>query len=405
MNATAGRSPLLDSMRGIGIAGIVLAHVATPAGALDAGAAPRLYVARLEVAVALFFMISAFVLYRPFVRARLDGAEGPDLRRWTLSRFLRIVPPYWVALTVTVVWLGQPDVFTPTGIPSFYGFAQTYIGKPLFGIPAAWYLCVLVAFYVFLVPFTMLMRRLPGADRAARAEGELVVLAGLALGSLAYKVLISKAGLADNSEFALALPAFLDWFAVGMALAVAGVWLEGRPTPRVLAPLDRFPGAFWLAAIVVFWALSTQVGLNGVHFQPLPLGQYLTRHALDAAVAVAFLLPVVMGDPSRGLLRRVLRHPALLFLGTISYGIFLYHQAVLLQLDRWNLEALDAHPYLLWPLAVFAGSAVLALGSLYLVERPLGRLRVRLMQTLDDAIGPRPTANAPPWSRPPPPKT
>jgi peptidoglycan/LPS O-acetylase OafA/YrhL len=190
-----------------------------------------------------------------------------------------------------------------------------------------------------------------------------------------------------------------------MALAVAGVWLEGRPTPRVLAPLDRFPGAFWLAAIVVFWALSTQVGLNGVHFQPLPLGQYLTRHALDAAVAVAFLLPVVMGDPSRGLLRRVLRHPALLFLGTISYGIFLYHQAVLLQLDRWNLEALDAHPYLLWPLAVFAGSAVLALGSLYLVERPLGRLRVRLMQTLDDAIGPRPTANAPPWSRPPPPKT
>jgi peptidoglycan/LPS O-acetylase OafA/YrhL len=323
------------------------------------------------------------VLYRPFVRARVEGVPGPELRRWALSRFLRIVPPYWVALTVTVIWLDQPEVFTPAGIPTFYGFAQTYAGKPLFGIPAAWYLCVLVAFYVFLVPFTLLMRRLPGADRDARLRGEALVLAGLASLSLAYKVLITKAGLEDNSEFALALPAFLDWFAIGMGLALVSVWLEGRPTPRPLRALDRFPGAFWVAALVVFWALCTQVGVDGVHFQPLPLGDYLVRHTLDGMVAAVLLLPVVLGDPQRGFLRRALRVPALVFLGTISYGVFLYHQAVLLQLKRWDLQSIDLHPYLLWPLAVFLGATLLALVSYYLIERPMGRLRGRLIRRLD----------------------
>ena len=69
------------------IAGGRAGWVATPAAVYDGG-------------VAVFFVLSGFLLYRPMVVA--DASDRPSLpwRVFWWRRVLRIVPAYWVALTV-----------------------------------------------------------------------------------------------------------------------------------------------------------------------------------------------------------------------------------------------------------------------------------------------------------------
>ena len=90
------------------------------------------------------------------------------------------------------------------------------------------------------------------------------------------------------------------------------------------------------------------------------------RHLSYAAIAICVLITGVAGA-------RALRWTPLVRLGEISYGIYLYHLLVLALLSRWGLIAWEryVHPYVLWTVFAFAGSAVLATLSWRLVERPL----------------------------------
>ena len=53
--------------------------------------------------VAIFFMLSGFLLSRPFWIAYDSGAPMPSLRTYALRRAARIIPGYYLALTVTVI--------------------------------------------------------------------------------------------------------------------------------------------------------------------------------------------------------------------------------------------------------------------------------------------------------------
>ena len=96
--------------------------------------------------------------------------------------------------------------------------------------------------------------------------------------------------------------------------------------------------------------------------------EWLIRHLSYAAIAVCVLAAGVAGA-------RALRWPPLVWLGEISYGIYLYHLLVLALLSRWGLIAWEryVHPYVLWTVFALAGSVLLATLSWRLVERPLLR--------------------------------
>src|SRR5437763_13055183 len=127
MNVRAGRFPLFDSLRAIAALAVVTTHAAFFSGALNSHIPIlRQVAARLDVGVTVFFFISAFLLYRPFAWAALREEPAPEVLPYAWRRVLRIVPAYWLALTVSALWLGQKDVFTPSGILIHYGFAQIY---------------------------------------------------------------------------------------------------------------------------------------------------------------------------------------------------------------------------------------------------------------------------------------
>ena len=168
----------MDSLRAIAALAVLGTHAAFFAGLYAGNSDLAPYAARLEVGVAVFFLISGFLLYRPFVLARIEGRPPMAIRAYAWRRFLRIVPAYWVALTVATVALSLPGVFSVDGIPTFYLVGQGYREETIGGgVAQAWSLTIEVAFYAFLPLWAAFMRRVPGATRASRVRSDALALA------------------------------------------------------------------------------------------------------------------------------------------------------------------------------------------------------------------------------------
>ena len=370
------RFPLFDSLRAIAALSVFLGHTVT--GTYSLGGHPDLFVFAVQVAnqgVAIFFLISGFLLYRPFLVARRGGRGGwaPNLTDFARRRVLRIVPAYWVALTLFIV-LGFVSGVTSHNWPTFYGFGQIYSAGTIGdGIGAAWTLCIEITFYAALPVLAWMAARLDARLGGGRMSlrGDVVLLVVLSIGSLAFRAHYSA--FADFATIST-LPGKFVWFALGMGLAIASVSAapDGDPDgdhPRALRAVVRRPEIFWIAA-----ALTTA------------LLYVLTRHSSSSAtqvvayvlyglVSLFVLLPGVFGDTAGGAPRTILRLRALAWIGLISYSFYLYHTIVIEQVNRRVHTTSATVRYLV----VFAISAVLSIAaaaaSYYIVERPMMRLR------------------------------
>jgi peptidoglycan/LPS O-acetylase OafA/YrhL len=341
VNVRAYHFPLMDSIRGIAVIAVVAAHSSV---FMSLTGSHSLASVRFDFSVRVFFMISAFLLYRPWVRARLADWDPPSTGAFAWRRLLRIVPAYYLALTVIALWLGLSYVFSARGIPTYYGFAQVYQeGWAVGGLPQAWTLCVEVVFYALLPVWGGLMRRIRASSVSQKLRQELIGCGVLLLVSLVWKVIVTATGAIDGPEgvpFQLNTLTFLDDFAIGMALGAVSAAYEGvRHQPRALRLLDRRPELAWAIGLALIVATSLMVGFFGEVGENIQGAPYIERHYLLAALGVALLLPAMFGDPDRGAVRRALRSRVLNYLGMISYGIYLWHFAVLVQLERWDFQS------------------------------------------------------------------
>lgn len=362
----------LDGLRAVAAIAVLLTHAAIVSGLVSAGGDTARYAQRLEVGVAVFFVISGYVLYRPFVRARLDGQPLPGLARYAHRRILRIVPAYWLALTVSAIVLSLPGVLSANGVITYYGFGQIYSQDTLTGgLLQAWTLCIEVTFYAFLPVWAWALRARGTTDRRAIFRREAFALAGLAAFSLAWKAAFVWSGPAKQvvlSPWLHSLPAYLDQFALGMGLAVLLAW---RPLPVRVVPL-----AGVAVAAVAFWAVSVRIGIGYRLFEPYTRWQFMGRNLLYAAVGAGLVTAVLAAVPGRGTVGRALANPPVRFLGLISYGIYLWHVSVLRVLERTGvIERMTWHPFLVTTALTLALTAAVAAASWYALERPLLRGR------------------------------
>ncbi|MET0603494.1 MAG: acyltransferase [Baekduia sp.] len=374
------RFPMLDGVRAIAALSVVVLHVSDRSGFSQHEIVGAL-TARLNVGVAIFFVLSGFLLYRPFVAARVDGRPDSTIVHYLRRRALRILPGYWVALAVTagVGWI----TFT-LGWWRYAFFLQPYNIYSLFsGINPAWTLAIEILFYISLPLWVVVARRLlAGRPRAAQLRAELWAVAALAVFGIAFR---TAAVLIENTSlWVISYPAHLAWFAGGMGLALLSLWLEDRPAPRLLRPLIASPAACWGAALLAYLLAAYASGLpRGLGSSPTPL-ENVVGHVLYLVVAVLVALPaVVSAERSAGVARGVsaairglLGHPLALWLGAISYGIFLYHDPFLDWLiARGFLDSAPGLPYLDLMVVVVGGSILMGAASHYLVERPFLRLK------------------------------
>ena len=364
------RFPLLDGVRALAALSIVLLHVGDGTGFARTNTLGA-FTSRMDAGVALFFVLSGFLLYRPFVAARLDGRPAPSAGRYLRRRLLRIVPAYWLALLVMGA-LGWIAVLNADWW-RYFGFVQNLSAATVLGgIRPAWSLCVEMSFYLVLPLWALAAARLLGGRaRTGQIRAEAIALTAVALASLALRAAAFDED--HGSLWLVTLPGFLDWFAVGMGLALASVALaEREPRPALL----RRPWIAWAAAAACFAVVCLVVPLpRGLVAAP-NVASHLAQHVLYIAVGALVALPGIFGvrpdaEPASRAIARFLGHSAIVWLGLVSYGIFLWHQPLLEQLLEHGLpERAPARPFLVVLVLTTAGAVAIAAVSYYLVERP-----------------------------------
>jgi len=311
------RNDALTGLRGVAALAVCGTHAAFWTGRYTDDFAGRFF-GRLEVGVAVFFVLSGFLLFRPWVRALRTGGESPSTARYFRHRALRILPAYWATVLVVYLIYRWRDDASPSG----HGFTallrnltltQTYgIGNLHTGLTQMWSLVVEVAFYLVLplIAWGICVLACRGQWRPEWIIVWVVAIAAITPLWVAY----SHSPSADPTS-RLWPPEFAIWFAAGMLLAV-------------LAELDvRWSGG--AAAGVAL--LAFVVACTSIAGEPTiaPASAFATdAKALLYAVVGAGLVGAASLAPASLPARPLSCRPAV-WLGEISYELFLVHVMVL----------------------------------------------------------------------------
>ncbi len=364
------RFPLFDSLRAIAVFAVLLHHM----GYLTQAFFNETYgpvLAHLNIGVVLFFVISGFLLFRPFIAERFGGAAAPRIRDYARRRALRILPGYWVALTVLAIWPGLIgldllkdnwwEYFLLIQTLPFTDAADCGDVFLFCGIPQTWSLAIEASFYLAL-PFYAVGAK---ALTARRSRGGSVAIHLTLLAALAAASLFAYDRSFDDPDLfwlGFNLTGTFIWFAFGMALAVLSAAYGELRGPR----LTERPELAWGAGIAVFLLVAYVV----VPTDPLEIrtGTELLLERVGYGLAAALLvLPAVFGDQSRGLVRRLLAQPLIAWLGLVSYGVFLYHVTVA---QKIYFDWIPDTSLSLLTVTTIAITVPVAAASYYLVEKP-----------------------------------
>jgi peptidoglycan/LPS O-acetylase OafA/YrhL len=376
------RFPLFDGLRAIAVSGVLLSHIQ---GGSELPDLLSRIVTHAQIGVTIFFLVSGFLLYRPFIAARGGGADAPRVGAYAKRRFLRIFPAYWLALTVLTILPGFTGVTGGNPVPQ-YGlfFTLPVLGGPVCsgyasdcGLSQTWSLVAELSFYAVLPLYALAMlrltRRLP---LRSWMRVEIAVLALLGAASLMFVLVLVPAS-GPSPWLGRTAAGYWFWFSIGMGLAIASVALEGREKkPWLVRAVESRPLAFWLCAIGAYLALCLWLPLN-----PFALSkeQKVAHHLIFGLVAFLLLLPAVFGDWRGGLPRRFLAHPLVAWVGLVSYGIFLWHFVI--AVDKFGPAGVG-FPFVWALIATALVSTAAAAASYYLLERPILRLKYERLRDL-----------------------
>jgi peptidoglycan/LPS O-acetylase OafA/YrhL len=362
-------------MRAVGALAVVATHVAFWSGAYtQSDWGPLL--ARLDVGVALFFVLSGFLLSRPHLDRRARGLAPPPPGRYLWKRVLRIYPLYVVAASAALVLLPENAGASARDWISTLTLADLYLEESFpAGLTQMWSLATEVAFYLCL-PALMLLAL--GRDRSGGVPVRrlVVFLVGMCVVNVVW--LLDLAARVDVEAQVLQwLPSYLTWFAAGVALAAVDVLGSHRrdlALPAAVAELGRYAGTCWIAAGTLLVIASTPIAGPTLLLPPTE-GEALTRNLLYAAASALMILPAIHVETTRTRLARWLAVRPLRHLGHISYGIFCVHMLLLELIAEWgDFGLFEGRGPLLFVLVTLA--SVLVAEVLYrAVELPFMRLR------------------------------
>ncbi|CAN5138875.1 acyltransferase [soil metagenome] len=316
--STADRVASLTGIRAVAAILVVVTHAAYTTGHYLPGYLGVVW-SRMEIGVPIFFALSGFLLFRPWVQAAAHGRSAPSVRRYAWHRVRRIMPAYVVTVLVAYLiyhfrsagpnpghtWLGLFRNLTLTQIYSDK-YVYTYLHQ---GLTQMWSLAVEASFYVALPALAYLLLVLL-CRRAWRPRLLLAGIGGLALISPAWLTLVHTTDLLWDGA-PLWLPTYLVWFLGGMLLAV--LQAMGVTCYAFLAiPI----------ALICFFIVATPIGGEPTT-SPTQLWEALVKTGFYAVIATLLIAPLALAN--RGWYSRFLASRPMVWLGEISYEIFLVH--------------------------------------------------------------------------------
>ena len=373
-----------DGLRAVAAVLVLLHHASYPSGRMYVGHYARQFT-QLDVGVAIFFLISGFLLYRPFAFRILTGAPEPGVVKFLLRRAARIFPAYWIALTA-IIAVGKITDGRLLGLAQYpksvMGYLPYYTLTHIYrnfdeargGLNQAWTLAVEITFYLFLPLYAWLIRR---SSREASAQNRFRIQIAGVVALFAVSVAFRSFGYWGPAGRVQQLGEYwifanLDLFACGMLLAVLSVGYDLGLAPRRI--IDRVADVgelWWVLAVVVFWVASNALPV-GLNTRPTKWAG-LYKQEFHALVALLLLVPVVFAHRRVTLITKLLRQRVVVFMGVVSYGIYLWHQSWIVQAVRWQYRPVFTADMLLLVVFAVAVSTATASISWFCFERPIVR--------------------------------
>jgi peptidoglycan/LPS O-acetylase OafA/YrhL len=363
------RLPALDALRAVGAVGVLAYHVGFDTGISLHGTWNGL-LARLDLGVAVFFVLSGFLLFRPFAHARATGAERPGTGRYLWRRALRILPAYWLAVVVCLTVLPLNSGAGWVEWTHSLTLTQIYVPDQLHhGLTQTWSLATEMAFYLVLplAAIVALGRRWRPGRTVLICLLSIVITAGW----------ITTLGFIGTKMYTMWLPSYAFWFGVGMAFAAVHVALATGTAPprwRLVDDLAAAPLACWGLALGLLAIVSTPLAGPRDLAAPTAL-EFATKNLMFVMIASLILLPLAFGPDNR--IKAAFSGDLARWLGAISYGIFLWHPFVIDATFLVTGWPEFSGGYLRLLIVALVGAIVLASLSYYAMELPLQRWGVR----------------------------
>lgn len=329
--ARPGYRPQLDGLRALAVGGVLWTHLCSPQS--DFG----------TLGVRLFFVLSGFLITGMLLEGA--GAGRRPLANFYIRRALRLLPAFYLLL-------GLMLLFNVQAIREVAPWHLFYASNFLFALrgdyipwsTAAWWSLAVEEQFYLIWPAVVLF--LP--PRWLRW-----VCLGCIPAAIGYRLIVT--GMDWPVQARLLLPGSIDALGAGALLAV--MQRAGDVPGRLLA---------WLAAAGLL--AMTVLTITGFH-----------SSSWGRSIDLAVMVPLVWGGAVGfgGLAGRVLASPPAVYIGRISYGIYLWHLPVWCVLGTmpggWRLLAPG-------PLLLLTGTAAtVAMASLswFALEAPANRLKRR----------------------------
>lgn len=356
--------------------------------------------------VTLFFVLSGFLLFMPYARALLFEAKWPSARQFYIRRALRILPGYYVALTLIVIFF-QPQYLQPAYwkrlllfITMFMDSTPQTVGKlngPFWTLAIEWQFYMLMP--LLMLGFSLVMNRLQGVPKR-----RFFIVLGCCLVLITYGLAMRYIGIycARHPDQTFHLPhivlkgllfflfgmngKYLENFAMGMIICTCYIYAQH---PKYGVGLqDRLQqNSRWLRRLGLVLLLFTAIW----HFQVLQMrvpqfdllnpwnGKFSWLNEMIIATGYsAWILAILFGSRA---LTGLFSFTPLLKLGMISFSLYMWHLPLLhLYNDKIlpHLHLVGPHLiYLSYWIWFFIFIVPFSTASYLLVERPFMKLRAR----------------------------
>lgn len=374
--------PGIDGLRAVAALGVFLVHFNQQArleGELGPFDLAR-FLANGNTGVALFFVLSGFLLSVPFWRQEYAAGSKLDMRRYFLRRVARILPAYYLCLGgLLAIKIAAGSAPSINNILSHVLFLYNLSDHNILSLNEPfWTLAVEMQFYL-LLPLLMLgLRRLDRRVALLWVSGLAVAAYFVNYGLVSYLIardewpirltLIWPFSLYISGPGSFVLTystvAHLTYFLIGIATALMFVTRLSNDSPRGHQPSESQADlVFWSCAVLVLLMLSTPLDA----YLQAPHGHY------NWPLLPLLLAAMIYATPHATLARAILETRLLRGLGVISYGIYIFHYPIQKLVARgFHAVGLPSGDYW-WAFGglSLAATVAVATASYWLLERPV----------------------------------
>ena len=274
--------------------------------------------------VDMFILLSAFQLFLPHAREIILGEKAPGPKTFYKRRLKRILPSYLLSILICLYFA----VFS--GAYSFIGFMlkdlvthltftftfwpETYLWTNLNVV--LWTIAILMQFYLIFPFLAALFKKWSG----------ITFIVMCAVGVLFRIFFVNNSS--DPALLINQLPAFFDVFAIGMFGAYVFVYINQKVSYQKFSPLFTLLSIGSL--VVIFFAMRDLSHVPG--HNNLQRWQGINR----SWIALVFLLYIISTSYSMKWYRIIYSNKLAVFLSSISFNFYIWHQYIAVKLRQWN---------------------------------------------------------------------